>query len=303
QSNAASQPHPHRPPLLRPRRARGPPPRRRCRHPTTRHPLRLHHAAPAHHLLVQPPPPPTPPAARRRAFQGPAHRPLHHHGPLQPTQALLGSSIPMEVEIKLRLPDAAAHRRLSSFLAPRLRRTHAQRNLFFDAAARTLAAATAALRVRLYGPDDRAPLRAVLALKRRPRIDAGVSRVEELEDPLDPALALACADDPARLGGVDSPILRLVAAEYGVGGGAAPFVCLGGFRNTRAVYELEDDGLVLELDETRFDFGTSYELECETAEPDRAKEVLERLLTVAGVPYEYSRSNKFACFMAGKLLP
>ena len=78
----------------------------------------------------------------------------------------------MEVEIKLRLPDAAAHRRLSSFLAPRLRRTHAQRNLFFDAAARTLAAATAALRVRLYGPDDRAPLRAVLALKRRPRIEA-----------------------------------------------------------------------------------------------------------------------------------
>ncbi|XP_062192426.1 triphosphate tunnel metalloenzyme 3-like [Phragmites australis] len=213
----------------------------------------------------------------------------------------------MEVEIKLRLPDAAAHRRLSSFLAPRLRRTHDQRNLFFDGAARTLAAGTAALRIRFFGPDDRAPSRAVLALKRRPRIDAGVSRVEEVEEPLDPALALACADDPARLGGVNSPIIRLVASEYGVGGNAAPFVCLGGFRNTRAVYELEDDdeglGLVLELDEMRFDFGTGYELECETAEPNRAKQVLERLLTVAGVPYQYSRSNKFACFMAGELLP
>ena len=151
----------------------------------------------------------------------------------------------------------------------------------------------------------------MLALKRRPRIDAGVSRVEEVEEPLDAALALACADDPARLGQLDSPIVRLVADEYSVGGDAAPFICLGGFRNTRAVYELEDEdedgggaggGLVLELDETRFDFGTSYELECETAEPDRVKEVLERLLTVAGVPYEYSRSNKFACFMAGKLL-
>ncbi|TVU42439.1 hypothetical protein EJB05_08844, partial [Eragrostis curvula] len=213
----------------------------------------------------------------------------------------------MEVEIKLRLSDAAAHRRLSTFLKPQLRRTHIQRNLFFDAAARTLAAATAALRVRLYGPDDRAPVRAVLALKRRPRLDAGVSRVEEVEEPLDPALALACADDPARLGAVDSEIIRLVAAEYGVGGDAAPFVCLGGFRNTRSVFEHKDDskglGLVLELDETRFDFGTSYELECETAEPDKAKEVLERLLTDAGVPYEYSRSNKFGCFMAGKLLP
>ncbi|XP_044445666.1 triphosphate tunnel metalloenzyme 3 [Triticum aestivum] len=158
----------------------------------------------------------------------------------------------------------------------------------------------------LYGPDDRAPSRAVLALKRRPRIHAGVSRVEEVEEPLDPALALACLDDPARLGAVDSPIVRLVSDEYGVGGDKAPFVCLGGFRNTRGVYELgegEGQGLMLELDETHFDFGTNYELECKTAEPDQAKEVLERLLTVAGVPYEYSRSNKFACFMAGKLLP
>ncbi|XP_020182615.1 triphosphate tunnel metalloenzyme 3-like [Aegilops tauschii subsp. strangulata] len=205
----------------------------------------------------------------------------------------------MEVEIKLRLPDAAAHRRLSSFLAPRLLRT--------DAPARPLTAATAAQRdVRLYGTDDRDPSRAVLTLKRRPRIDAGVSRVEEVVEPLDPTVALTCVDNPARLNAVDSPIVRLVSDEYGVGGDKAPFVCLGGFRNTRGVYELEEgegQGLVLELDETHFDFGTNYELECETAEPDRAKEVLERLLTVAGVPYEYSRSNKFACFMAGKLLP
>uniref|UniRef100_M8CIK3 Uncharacterized protein n=1 Tax=Aegilops tauschii TaxID=37682 RepID=M8CIK3_AEGTA len=124
--------------------------------------------------------------------------------------------------------------------------------------------------------------------------------------PLDPALALTCVDNPARLGAVDSPIVRLVSDEYDVSGDKAPFVCLGGFRNTRGGYELEEgegQGLMLELDETPFDFGTNYELECETAEPEQAKEVLERLLTVAGGPYEYSRSNKFACFMAGKLLP
>ncbi|XP_037462718.1 triphosphate tunnel metalloenzyme 3-like [Triticum dicoccoides] len=204
----------------------------------------------------------------------------------------------MEVEIKLRLPDAAAHRRLSSFLAPRLLRT--------DAPAWPLAAATAAQRVRLYGTDDRDPSRAVLTLKRHPRIDAGVSRVEEVVEPLDPALVLTCVDNPARLGAVDSPIVRLVSDEYGLGRDKSPFVCLGDFRNTRGVYELEEcegQGLVLELDETHFDFGTNYEMECETAEPDQAKEVLERLLTMAGVPYEYSRSNKFACFMAGKLLP
>ncbi|KAG0524700.1 hypothetical protein BDA96_07G234000 [Sorghum bicolor] len=247
----------------------------------------------------QPNPHPAPLRRPRRARRAPPCRRGEHpstHHPQRPGR--LHHAVPNQAP--LRLPDAAAHRRLSAHLAPRLRRTHAQRNLFFDDAARTLAAATAALRVRLYdGPNDRdAPSRAVLALKRRPWIDA--------------ALALACADDPARLGRLDSPIVRLVADEYSVGGDAAPFICLGGFRNTRAVYELEDEdedggggaggGLVLELDETRFDFGTSYELECETAEPDRVKEVLERLLTVAGVPYEYSRSNKFACFMAGKLL-
>ncbi|VAI09705.1 unnamed protein product [Triticum turgidum subsp. durum] len=207
----------------------------------------------------------------------------------------------MEIEIKLRLPDAAAHRRLSSFFTPRLLRT--------DAPARplaTAAAATAAQRdVRLYGTDDRDPSCAVLTLKHPPRIYAGDSRIEEVVEPLDPALALTCVDNPARLGAVDSPIVWLVSYEYGVGGDKAPFVCLGGFRNTRGVYELEEgegQGLVLELDETHFDFGTNYELECETAEPDQAKEVLERLITVVGVPYQYSRSNKFACFMAGKLL-
>ena len=67
-------------------------------------------------------------------------------------------------------------------------------------ATRPFAAVTAALRVRLCSPDDE-PLHAVLALKRRLCIEAGVSRFEE---PLNPYVALTCADDPARLGGVNS---------------------------------------------------------------------------------------------------
>ncbi|KAL5215465.1 hypothetical protein ABZP36_006866 [Zizania latifolia] len=92
---------------------------------------------------------------------------------------------------QLRLPDATAHCRLSSFLAPHLRRIDAQRNLFFKAAPRTLAVATTALHLRLYGLDERGPSRTVLVLKRCPRIDAGVSRVEEVKEPLQPALAPA----------------------------------------------------------------------------------------------------------------
>ncbi|KAI4967793.1 hypothetical protein ZWY2020_014166 [Hordeum vulgare] len=104
----------------------------------------------------------------------PLLRILHPHADAAPTKAQriglhpsppnpspIPNPIPMEVEVKLRLygPDDRAP---------------------------SLAAATAALRVRLYGPDNRAPSRAVLALKRRARMDAGVSRVEEVEEPLDP---------------------------------------------------------------------------------------------------------------------
>jgi hypothetical protein len=39
-------------------------------------------------------------------------------------------------------------------------------------------------------------------------------------------------------------------------------VCMGGFRNSRAVYAW--NGETLELDETDFDHGTLYEIECET---------------------------------------
>ncbi|KAE8809920.1 triphosphate tunel metalloenzyme 3-like [Hordeum vulgare] len=136
----------------------------------------------------QPAPPHPPPARRCRAHQGPAHR----TPPPAPNPRPIPNPIPTEVEVRLRLPDAAAHHRLSAYLAPCLLRTNAQCNAFFDAPARPLAAATAALRVRLYAPDNRAPSRVVLA-----RIYTGISRVEEIEEPLDPALALARVDDPA----------------------------------------------------------------------------------------------------------
>ncbi|KAE8797762.1 triphosphate tunel metalloenzyme 3-like [Hordeum vulgare] len=118
--------------------------------------------------------------------------------PRPPNPCPIPNPIPMEVEVKLCLPDAVAHRRLSAYLARRLLRTEAQRNAFFDAPARPLAAASAALRVRLYGPDDRDPSRAVLALKRRARIDVGVRRVEEVEEPLDPEAERLRLDDDSQ---------------------------------------------------------------------------------------------------------
>ena len=44
--------------------------------------------------------------------------------------------------------------------------------------------------------------------------------------------------------------------------GLQALTCLGGFQNARKVYDWQ--GYCIELDETKFEWGTLYELECET---------------------------------------
>ncbi|XP_062029290.1 triphosphate tunnel metalloenzyme 3-like isoform X2 [Rosa rugosa] len=186
----------------------------------------------------------------------------------------------MEVEVKLRLPDAAAHGQVTALLAPFLLGTHRQENLFFDGSKSELSARRAVLRLRF---SDRSPLCAV-TLKAKAVLVDGVSRVEEDEEELDPGMMAA-----------ESRVLRRVREEFGVLG----FVGMGGFGNVRDVYDWK--GLKLEVDETKYEFGTCYEIECESADPDGAKENLEEFLKENGVRYSYSKVSKFATFRAGKL--
>ncbi|XP_058111460.1 triphosphate tunnel metalloenzyme 3 isoform X2 [Magnolia sinica] len=199
----------------------------------------------------------------------------------------------MEVEVKLRLPDSAAHQKLSDVLSSVHLKTHLQENIFFDGPTSQLSSQLAALRLRFYDQDSRC----VVSLKARPSIVDGISRVSEDEEEMDPAIGRACVSEPWRLSSVDSRILKRVREEFGCGN--VELVCLGGFRNVRAVYEWE--GLTLELDETQYEFGTSYEIECESTDPDRAKRMLEDLLGRNGIPYMYSEVSKFAVFRSRKL--
>ncbi|KAK7295670.1 hypothetical protein RJT34_18581 [Clitoria ternatea] len=200
----------------------------------------------------------------------------------------------MEVEIKLRLPDSSTHQKLSNLLAPFHTKTLIQENIFFDGTNKELTSNLAVLRIRFYNLQQHC----VLSLKAKPVICGGISRMEEHEEPFDPALARACIAEPWRLLHVDSSeILNRVRDEYGVGENG--LVCLGGFRNVRAVHEWR--GLKLELDETNYDFGTSYELECESADPERHKNLLEEFLQGNGISYSYSQVSKFAVFQSRKL--
>lgn len=198
----------------------------------------------------------------------------------------------MEVEIKLRLPDSAAHQKLSGLLSPFHLKTLAQENIFFDSPNNELAKNLAALRLRFYNLDSHC----VISLKAKPVISGGISRVEEEEEPLDPVLARSFIPEPSRILSIrPSSIVKRVREEYGVN----ELVCLGEFRNVRSVYEWK--GLKLELDETIYDFGTSYEMECETVDPERDRKLIEGFLTENGVRYSYSSVNKFAVFRSGKL--
>ena len=205
----------------------------------------------------------------------------------------------MEVEVKLRLPDSASHQKLSSLLSPFHSQTLIQHNIFFDGADSELTSQNAVLRLRLVGADD--SLRCFLTLKSRPTIADGISRAEELEEPYDAAAGRACAAEPWRLlaaardgSSSESEILRRVRDACG------DLVCLGGFRNVRSVYDWRD-GLRVELDESIYEFGTSYEIECESSEPEKAKAALENLLESNGIRFSYSKLSKFQVFRSQKL--
>lgn len=122
--------------------------------------------------------------------------------------------------------------------------------------------------------------------------------MEEDEEEIDPIIGKDCVENASKLLATESRVVKRVKEEFGVGDEVG-LVCLGGFENLREVYEWK--GLKLEVDETKYSFGTSYEVECESADPEGVKRVLEEFLNENGIDYKYSEMTKFAVFRAGKL--
>ncbi|KAL0340468.1 UNVERIFIED_CONTAM: Triphosphate tunnel metalloenzyme 3 [Sesamum radiatum] len=144
-------------------------------------------------------------------------------------------------------------------------------------------------------PRGNPPAQMFFCLKAKAVLSNGVSRVEEDEEEVDPAIGKACFEDPQKLIDVDSRVLRRVKEEFGVKG----FVGLGGFWNVRNVCEW--NGVKLEVDEVKYDFGDMYEVECESIEPERIKGMIEEYFKENGIEYSDSVMSKFAIFRAGKL--
>ncbi|XP_050234357.1 triphosphate tunnel metalloenzyme 3-like [Mercurialis annua] len=204
----------------------------------------------------------------------------------------------MEVEVKLRLPNSESHQKLSNILSPFHTQTLIQENIFFDTPTSHLASNLAILRLRFYNQDSHC----TLTLKSKPTLANGISRIEEQEEPVDPLLGRMCVAEPRRLWALErSKIMMRVAEEFRVGGDDDDdgLVCLGGFKNVRQVFDWR--GLKLEVDESVFEFGICYEIECESEVPEEVQRLIEELLIGHGIDFCYSESNKFAVFLSGKL--
>jgi uncharacterized protein YjbK len=72
-------------------------------------------------------------------------------------------------------------------------------------------------------------------------------------------------------------------------------VPLGGFLNVRKVVPWK--GEILEIDETKYDWGTVHEIECETEDPEGVREKLGEFLKENGIDYKFNTSTKFQNFM------
>lgn len=108
-------------------------------------------------------------------------------------------------------------------------------------------------------------------------------------------MAHRCVEDPDTILSLGGPVPELVRRE-----GTSSLRSLGSFENVR--HEVRWRGGLLEVDETRYEHGTLYEVECETDNPEGVKGLLEEDLRGAGVSFSDGVTSKFANFVNKTLL-
>lgn len=197
-----------------------------------------------------------------------------------------------EVEVKLRIPDSASFAAVKTLLLPSFKTVHDQENHFFDGAQKELSSQKVVLRVRFYGGDQKA----VITVKGKQVLKDGIGRAPEEEEEVDPALAREFIRDSSTLLSYDkSELIQKLKEEFKFPKGLK---YLGGFDNKRLVYDWRD--FTLEVDQTSYPWGSMYEIECETDQPEALKQSLEELLTKHNIPFGDSKRSKFQNFLSGK---
>jgi uncharacterized protein YjbK len=248
-----------------------------------------------------------------------------------PEHQTAGAKDADEVEVKLRLPDAAAARAAADALfaggdrakPSAVRATLAQENYFFDGAGGELGKERCVLRLRFALSSSSKEETAVLTLKGQQVLDGGIGVARELEAPLPDARAArrylqnpdllveeVLRKDGGKAGGAAADVLRALEATDHGRAALGRLTCLGGFKNTRREVPWEffvgeggsgsTEQRLVELDETAYEWGTVYELEAEApgaAAAERLRDALESVLRDAGVTFSRSTVSKFRNFV------
>lgn len=192
----------------------------------------------------------------------------------------------VEVEVKLRINDSASYHALENSLIHCFKSVHEQENYFFTNDA--MSAARFVLRVRFYDRNKKA----VITVKGKQVLENGIGKATEEEATVDPEIARKFLGNPKSLAEMDLNFIAELRDKFDI---LNDLKSLGGFHNQRKEYEWH--GHVLELDRTAFPWGTIYELECETSDPDQVRQELEEMFDKLELSYKHSTKSKFANFI------
>lgn len=193
----------------------------------------------------------------------------------------------MEVEVKLRLLSKEGHDKVVELLKEGQQNHFRQENYFFDGPSQELSSQRMVLRCRFYNDTEKA----CVTLKGKMKVEDGIGRATEDEDWVDPVKSREFLTNPSALLDADIAVIRKLRSNIDV----QSLKCLGRFKNVRK--EIKWEGNLLEVDETQYDWGTVYEIECETSEPEAVRNKLEEFLKANSIAYKFNTSTKFHNFI------
>ncbi|ORY05226.1 hypothetical protein K493DRAFT_311056 [Basidiobolus meristosporus CBS 931.73] len=208
----------------------------------------------------------------------------------------------MEIEIKIRFQSAKELQRFESCLGKPPKAIEQQENYYFDGSEHELEQQRTVFRLRKISkssPEEPTKqTKAKITLKGNAVLEAGISRVQETEEPFDYELVDGIVKDPdsLRLHSTKSPLLESIVKNYPVDS----YKLVGYYNTLRKLYEWEN--YILAVDDTEFPFGRGYEVELESEDAEVAKAKLVSFLQDNDIQYSFSKRNKFVNMRMGEIL-
>ena len=124
-------------------------------------------------------------------------------------------------------------------------------------------------------------------------IKDGIARIQELEEKIPQVQFESILKDTACLKEMSNVMVDAARNFVDV----TKLKTKGGFSNKRTIFNYQE--WCIEVDETTFPFGTSWEVEIEHTDPERTKQVMTGLFKENGIQFKPALRSKYGTFLAG----